>query len=125
VLGNAGLAVEVVSRFDVVAGDLNATLDRPFVLGRLAELDVQLTSGHFIESIQGPTVEIYETWSRRTRLVEEIDTVALAMLRSPDDDLYHELVSSTDISVHRIGDALNPRGIAEAIYEGELIGREL
>ena len=125
VLGNAGLAVEVVSRFDVVAGDLNTTLDRPFVLSRLAKLDVQLTSGHFIESIQGPVVEIYETWSRRTRLVEEIDTIALAMLRSPDDELYHELVGSTDISVRRIGDALNPRGIAEAIYEGELIGREI
>ena len=51
VLGNAGVAVEVVSRFDVVAGDLNATLDRPFVLARLEGLDVQLTSGHFIDCL--------------------------------------------------------------------------
>jgi hypothetical protein len=47
------------------------------------------------------------------------------MLRSPDDELYYELVDSTDINVRRIGDALNPRGVAEAIYEGELIGREI
>jgi 2,4-dienoyl-CoA reductase-like NADH-dependent reductase (Old Yellow Enzyme family) len=125
VLGNAGITVEVVSRFDAVGGDLSATLDRPFVLSRLAELNVRLTSGHFIESIQGSVVEIYETWSKRTRLVEDIDTVVLAMLRSPDDELYHELVGSTDIGVHRIGDALNPRGVADAIYEGELIGREI
>lgn len=57
-------------------------------------------------------------------MLEDIDHVVLAMLRTPVDDLYREL-DEGPIEVHRIGDALAPRRPAEAIYEGEKLGRAL
>ena len=125
VLGTEGVAVEVVSRFPVMGEHLVATLDLPWVLPRLAAANVILTPNHFIEAIDGRQVEVYETWSKRTRSVSDVDTVVLAMLRTPRDELYHEIAAAGFAPVHRIGDAITPRAVSDAIYEGEKLGRAL
>lgn len=125
ILGNAGVDVEVVSRFAVIGQHLTETLELPWMLPRLAAAGVTLTPNHFVEEIRGRRVEVYTTWNRRTRLVEDVDTVVLAMLRSPRDELYHELLAGGVAPVHRIGDALAPRTTSDATYEGHNLGREL
>ncbi len=125
VLGNAGADVEVISRFAVIGQHLVETLELPWVLPRLADAGVTLTPNHFVEEIRGRQVEVYTTWNHRTRLVEDVDTVVLAMMRNPRDELYGELVASGQDSVHRIGDAVSPRTTSDATYEGEKLGREL
>lgn len=125
VLGNAGADVEVISRFAVIGQHLVETLELPWVLPRLADAGVTLTPNHFVEEIRGRQVEVYTTWNRRTRLVDDVDTVVLAMMRNPRDELYGELVASGQDSVHRIGDAVSPRTTSDATYEGEKLGREL
>ncbi len=125
VLGAAGVDVEVVSRFAVIGEDLVATLELPWVLPRLATANVTLTPNHFVEAIRGRQVEVYTTWNRRTRIIDEVDTVVLAMLRSPRDELYHELAVAGSTPAHRIGDALVPRAPSDATFEGEQLGRAL
>ena len=95
------------------------------MLPRLAAAGVTLTPNHFIEEIRGPQVEVYTTWNRRTRVVDAVDTVVLAMLRNPRDGLYHELAATGGVPVHRIGDAVSPRTTSDATYEGEQLGRAL
>ena len=125
IVGNAGADVEVVSRFAVIGQHLVETLELPWMLPRLAAAGVTLTPNHFVEEIRGRQVEVYTTWNRRTRIVDDVDTVVLAMLRNPRDELYHELVAAGSVPVRRIGDAVSPRTTSDATYEGEKLGREL
>ena len=111
--------MEIVSRFPTVGSSLDATLDRPFLMARLAAADVTLSPGQFVELIDGNTVEAYMVWNRKPRMLSGIDTVVLAMLRDPDDGLATELEKAGIAPVHRIGDALTPPTIAEAVVDGE------
>ena len=104
---------------------LVGTQDLPWLLPRLAKAGVELNPGQFIEEIEGRTVKTYELWSKRPRFVEEVDTVVLAMLRSPNDLLFKDLLAEQVVPVYRIGDATSPRSVSEAIYDGEKLGREL
>lgn len=60
------------------------------------------------------------------------DTVVLCTTRIPNDDLYHELQSDPEAlkeegieQVHLIGDAAAPRVIAESIFDGHRLAREI
>jgi len=125
ILGDAGADVEVVSRFAVIGQHLVETLELPWVLPRLSAAGVTLTPNHFVEEIRGRQVEVYTTWNRHIRIVDDVDTVVLAMLRNPRDELYHEMAAAGDVPVHRIGDAVSPRTTSDATYEGEKLGRAL
>ena len=117
--------MEVLSRFPVIGELVAGTQDLPWLLPRLAKLDVRLLPNHFIESIDGRRVHLYETLTRRPRQLDGIDTVVLSMMRSPQDALFRELSNAATIPTHCIGDAVAPRSVAEAIYEGEELGRAL
>ena len=125
VLGGGGVEVEVLSRFPIIGDQVAGTQDLPWLLPRLAKLDVRLSPNHFIESIDGHRADVYETLTRRHRRIDDVDTVVLAMLRTPDDTLFGELRDAGTIPTHCIGDAIAPRSAAEAIYEGEKLGRAL
>jgi len=47
------------------------------------------------------------------------------MMRSPQDALFRELSDADTVPTHCLGDAMAPRSVAEAIYEGEKLGRAL
>ena len=125
VLGEGGAEVEVLGRFPVIGDQIAGTQDLPWLLPRLAALDVRLSPNHFIEAIHGRRVDVYETLTRRHRTVDAVDTVVLSMLRSPQDGLFRELQEDGTVTAHCIGDAVAPRSVAEAIYEGEKLGRAL
>ena len=72
-----------------------------------------------------PRVDVYETLTRRHRPVEDVGAVVLSMLRTPDDALFRRLSDAGTVPAYCIGDAVAPRSVAEAIYEGEKLGRAL
>lgn len=58
--------------------------------------------------------------------------MVLATQRVSQDDLYHDLVADPDalaragiVAVHRIGDCIAPRLLAEATFDGHRLGRLL
>ena len=124
-LGKGGVEVEVLSRFPVIGDQIAGTQDLPWLLPRLGALDVRLSPNHFIEAIHGSDVDVYETLTRRARQIKAVDTVVLSMLRSPQDAVFRALQENGTLPTHCIGDAVAPRSVAEAIYEGEKLGRAL
>lgn len=62
----------------------------------------------------------------------EADAVVLVTQRQPQDKLYHELIADSERlaaeeieEVYRIGDCLAPRTIAENIFDGHRLAREI
>lgn len=123
VLANAGVRVEVLTPHLFVGEDTLKTLEMAHLFPRLKAVGVKLSAQQFVESIDGHRVEIYDIWGGERRMVE-VDTVVLAMMRSPNDTLFHDLRSSFK-DIHRIGDAVAPRKLEAVIYEGEKLGREI
>ena len=125
VLATQGRAeVEVITPHLFVGEDLLRTGDLAHLFPRLAAAGVKLTAQHFIEEIEGNTVEVYGIWGDQRRTVTNVDTIVIAMMRTPNDALFNEIRDSFP-EVHRIGDALAPRKPAAVIYEGEKLGREI
>jgi len=62
----------------------------------------------------------------------EADAVVLVTERKPNDSLYHELMADPDRlaaeeieAVYRIGDCVAPRLIAESVFDGHRLAREI
>ena len=124
VVAGAGAEVEVISPHLFVGEDVLRALEAPHLFPRLAAAGVTLTPQHFIEEVRGSTVDVTPAWGDAARTVDGVDTVVLALLRSPNDSLYLDLRERLP-EVHRIGDAVAPRKPAAVIYEGEKLGRSL
>jgi hypothetical protein len=56
------------------------------------------------------------------RVIEDVSAVVLATMRDPVDDLSDALAGHIQY-VYVVGDALAPRGLREATYEGHRFGR--
>jgi 2,4-dienoyl-CoA reductase-like NADH-dependent reductase (Old Yellow Enzyme family) len=123
VLANAGVRVEVVTPHLFVGEDTLKTLEMAHLFPRLRAVGVRLSAQQFVESIDGRRVEIYDIWGGERRTIE-MDTVVLAMMRSPNDELFSQLRGIFK-EVHRIGDVVAPRKLEAVIYEGEKLGREI
>jgi len=124
VLAKAGVQVEVVTPHLFVGEDTLKTLEMPHLFPRLKAAGVRLTAQQFVEKIEGRSVEIYDIWGGERRTLE-VDTVVIAMMRSPNNALFQELRHSFKKELYRIGDAVAPRKLEAVIYEGEKMGREL
>jgi 2,4-dienoyl-CoA reductase-like NADH-dependent reductase (Old Yellow Enzyme family) len=119
-----GARVDVVSRHAVVGARVHAALEAPDLLARLAPLDVHLVAGHAVASIGRGALRLEEVWSGRESSLAPVDTVVLALLRSPRDELAGQLGTvAGDVRV--VGDALVPRATAEVLLDGERTGRAL
>lgn len=123
ILAKAGIAVEVITPHLFVGEDTLKTLEMAHLFPRLKAVGVKLTAQQFIEAINQDSVEIYDIWGGERRTVV-VDTVVLAMMRSPNDALFNQLRQGFK-EVHRIGDAVAPRKLEAIIYEGEKLGREI
>ena len=126
VLGEGGAEVEILSRFPVIGELVAGTQDLPWLLPRLAKLDVRLSPNHFIESIDGHRVDVYETLTRRPRRRRRHrHGRALDDAQPAGRPVPAAAATPVTIPTHCIGDAVAPRSVAEAIYEGEKLGRAL
>jgi 2,4-dienoyl-CoA reductase-like NADH-dependent reductase (Old Yellow Enzyme family) len=123
-LSSAGVEVEVVTNQAVVGEYVVASQDALTVFPRLVGAGVRLTPQHNLEAIFHDGVELASVWGGEPVRRSGIDTVVVSLLRSPNDALADEL-ERLGLHVTRIGDALVPRRTADAIYDGERVGREL
>ena len=84
-----------------------------------------LTAQQFVERIDGPDVELYDVWGGPRRTVS-VDTVVIAMMRRPREELYFALHDAAVApEVERIGDVVAPRKLEAVIYEGEELARRI
>ena len=119
-----GHTVHVVTRFSSLAPFTVPTLDQPILYNKLFTLGLQLTLNHWVREIRRDSAVVYNLYSGADQTIQNIDTVILATGHKANDTLYLALKAKME-NVHRIGDALAPRRIEHAVYEGVLAGREL
>jgi 2,4-dienoyl-CoA reductase-like NADH-dependent reductase (Old Yellow Enzyme family) len=117
-------SVEVVTPQLLVGEDTLKSLDMIYLFPRLVDKGIVLTSQHFVEKVDGDTVELYDVWGGPRREAT-VDTVVLAQFKSPNDALWQSIRNNGFEEVHRIGDCVAPRKPAAVIYEGEQLGREI
>lgn len=129
-LRGEGYEVEFVTSHESVAPIADQTLEGLPVRRRLHSLGIRAHRGMVAERISEGGLELVGEFEQRSSL--EVDGVVLVTQRVSDDALYRELVADADAlaaagieAVYRIGDCVAPRLIADAIFDGHRLAREI
>jgi 2,4-dienoyl-CoA reductase (NADPH2) len=116
-----GAEVEIVTRYPTVGNGLQLNMQLGYTMGRLATAGVVVTPLTFVREIAPGSVTVYGVVSGAERRIDGVDAVVLATQREALNPLA-ELEGRVDY-VYTIGDALAPRMLREATYEGYKFGR--
>jgi len=130
VLSDEGRDVHLVTSFPVVSPDSDATLEGDELRRHLHARGIRVHRGITVDSASrdgvGGVDEFDEPWSLPA------DGLVLVTQQRSNDDLYRDLVADAGTlrsagieQVYRIGDAVAPRAISEAIFDGHRLAREI
>jgi len=114
---------------EMVSGDHYPAFqtEQPNLPGFVAALQAQgteFTGNHTVDSVaEDGTVTLRNTLTGDTS-TREPDSVVVVGRRQADESLYLELDERRD-DVYRVGDAVSPRKLDRAYYDGELLARRL
>jgi dimethylamine/trimethylamine dehydrogenase len=129
-LRREGLDVEFVTSHEAVAPYGDQTLEGRPVRERLNQLGVRVHRAVVVERVAEGGIELHGEFQVRTDL--DVDGVVLVTQRRSDEALYHELASDRQAldaagieALYRIGDCVAPRLIADAIFDGHRLAREI
>ncbi len=120
-LADRGKQVEIISQLPYVGKDLD-TLNFIPVFKRLLEKGVKVTPHLGWRRLEGRGIVLYNVYTWREEVREEVDGIIWALSRRVEDGLYHALKGRVE-KLYRIGDCLAPRSILAAITEGTRVGR--
>ena len=125
-----GHRVDFVTSLDDVSPFSEETLEQVFLKERLHELGVAMHRSVALDEIEPGSVSGADEFGDPFRL--DTDAVVLVTQRVSNDDLYLELradqarLAAEGIeAVYRIGDCVAPQLIADAIFEGHRLAREI
>lgn len=118
-----GKKVRIVSRQQNLFNRMNTTLDLPIMLGKLLSKGLEFEANSWASEIGKDSVSLFNIYTGAASALDGVDTVVLTTGNLPNDSLYFTLKEQFD-NVHRVGDAVAPRLIEHAIYEGYLAGIE-
>jgi dimethylamine/trimethylamine dehydrogenase len=129
-LHREGYETHYVTPHEAVAPYADQTLEGLPVRRRLNELGIAISRAAMVDRITTDGIELALDFTERRRL--EVDGVVLVTQRLSDDALYRELVADPAAleregieAVYRIGDCVAPRLIADAIFDGHRLAREI
>jgi dimethylamine/trimethylamine dehydrogenase len=131
-LALSGKHITVVTPFGRLAPWLDHTAEDWQMHGRLEELAVRIETGRIVEEI-GPGVVTTSRFPRRDqRTTLGADAVVLITQRQSNDALFRELEVDRErlgdagiTSLLRIGDCVVPRLVADAVFDGHRLAREI
>jgi hypothetical protein len=115
-LAGQGRQVTVVTSDAMMGRKLEATLDWPWIMPRVVAAGVRLHTAPFVERIGAGEVELRSALGGAPQVMAA-DTVVLSMMREREDSLYQQL-KARGMAVRRIGDAVAPREVDDAVLEG-------
>jgi pyruvate/2-oxoglutarate dehydrogenase complex dihydrolipoamide dehydrogenase (E3) component len=119
-LAARGVQVTLVEMLDDVGGDMDI-LARNMLLKRLATNEVRLLTKTKVQRMTKDTL-IAQQGDQEISL--PIETVVIAVGVRPNRELTDALKNS-DLEIHTIGDAVEPRKVLEAIWEGFEVGNRI
>jgi dimethylamine/trimethylamine dehydrogenase len=130
-LADQGKDVTLVTYHTQVGSYLFVTGEGKFMNRRLLQLGVELYPNHIVTEVKPGTVQGAHMYSDQP-VVWPADAVVFVTQRVSNAELYQELttrpekLSESDIEgVYRIGDCLEPRVIADVIFDGHRLAREI
>ena len=124
-LSDGNREVEVISRLEVL-GQFADVMTRVAAQIRAFRKGVKFTPSHVLKSVNGRELRIVNVYTESETTRTNIDTLVLVTWRQSNNSLYNKVHSSIRKgSLHLIGDALSPRTVEEAVYEGHKVGREI
>jgi 2,4-dienoyl-CoA reductase (NADPH2) len=119
---DAGGHVEIVTRETMVGVDIDPTL-RPSLYRRLFTKGVVMTPLTAVQEIGPRTVRVEHVYAGQARELAA-DLVVLALGGESRTELYDRLrAAAPQLEVHRVGDAVAPRRLYDALLEGTRAGR--
>ena len=119
----AGIAkVRLVTRWPMVGMETIADVYHDWILPKIFETGVEVIVNHFVRSISGNSVEIYNVHYAEHVRTLTADTIVMVTGRQSENAL-EDLVRVRGVSVETIGDATAPRGTFEAVFEGHRAAR--
>jgi len=121
-LAGEGRSVELVTGFDVVSPFAAETLEDVLTRDRLHAAGVAMRRSATLVSIEAGRIECEDEFGRTVSI--ETDGVVLVTQRVSREALYHEL-EQTLPAVYRIGDCVAPRLLAEVVFDGHRLAREI
>jgi NADPH-dependent 2,4-dienoyl-CoA reductase/sulfur reductase-like enzyme len=124
ILRAKGHAVTIATRLAQVAPDLAASRDLGSVYRRLRSSGIEFVRDVELVAIEDDVVRFRDVYSSEAIERTPVDTVILSTGRRAVDGLAQE-ARALGMDVEVVGDALAPRRIFNAIYEGELVGRSI
>ncbi|XBB67818.1 FAD-dependent oxidoreductase [Nocardioides sp. WV_118_6] len=127
-----GKKVTLVCPADQVGSYLFHTDEGGHVMHALLTLGVEIVASHVVTSVRPGVVEGHHSYHAGRTASWAADAVVLVTQRRSRNDLYEELVSDPDrLAAHdveqvfRIGDCVEPRVIAESVFDGHRLAREI
>jgi dimethylamine/trimethylamine dehydrogenase len=131
-LARDGHSMRLVTSRDTIAPYMHYTLESRRMLRLLTELEVELIAHHAITAVDQGHVRAENDHAPGKEIEWEADALVLVTQRLSNDSLYSELAvldgARRDAGIEglfRIGDCAVPRILAEAIFDGHRLGREI
>jgi hypothetical protein len=115
----AGQAVYVTRHFTTAA---YIPIFTGAATSRMRSAGVDIQTGTYVREIKDGSVVLFDIMTGEERELDGIDHVILVTARQPVDELSEALEGKVPY-VYLIGDALAPRSLRAAIYEGHRYGR--
>ncbi len=129
-LAREGHRVDLVTSLDQISPTSEETLEGPMLRRRLHDVGVQLHRAVTVNRIEAGNVSAHDEFDQAIEL--PMDAIVLVTQRQSNDALYHELSADPDAlaaegveMLHRIGDCVAPRLIADVIFDGHRLAREI
>jgi hypothetical protein len=124
-VAEAGAKVQIVTRLYHAGMDLTPVHDIIPYYRRLYEKGASFISLHIVKEIEGNTAVLYNVYAPdREKILKNIDLFVLSMGKDANEAIYKELKGKVP-ELYRIGDAVAPRKIHYAIWDGHEIGRKI
>jgi dimethylamine/trimethylamine dehydrogenase len=125
-----GHAITLVTPWAAVAENAEHGGEAPTLRRELVEAGAELIVASHVTEIRPDGATLADEFGRTREIA--CDAVLLATQRRSDDELYNQLRADPArleeagiVAVHRIGDCVAPRMLAEATFEGHRAGRLL
>ncbi|MGI8422251.1 MAG: FAD-dependent oxidoreductase, partial [Gaiellaceae bacterium] len=130
-----GKKVTLVTQLGTIAPYMHFTLEAPNMHRKLHKLGVEIVPYHVVTAIEPGKVtsaHVYDTEGHTSSW--DVDGVVLVTQRRSNEALYRELQDSVGMdalkaegvtSLYRIGDCEAPRLIADSVFSGHRLAREI
>ena len=130
-LGRDGASVTYITAFDNIGPYMRFTLEEQRMCQTLAEVGVEVVSKHLVLGFDPGVVHALDHWAGRERDFQA-DGIVTVTQRNSDCAIYDQLQASPDQlqeagikGLFLIGDAEVPGLIAQSVFSGHRLGREI